>query len=413
MELGHGLQIDVAVDAAEAEEVLILQIAAVAPAVALHGKQVFFARLDVGGDVKLGIVVCALAIAHLLAVHPDVDGAVGTVEVEQHGLVLPLGGEGEGASVRTHGVRFGHVREAVLALDEGRVVAEGVGDVAVDGGAVAQHLPVGWDGNLVPAAVVERGLEEVRRAFVGTFHPVELPVAVEQHVARRGCALPGLAVGRVALHLAAAGEGDEGAVAVEFVDGEDLFVLPVVLRDGARLQFEACRFDNPLLFLVVTGGDALHGGFPGSLFGSSAEGEASCQTDEGIAAVVKLAHLPQLVEVAEFCAPLDDVALTAALVAVVNAHVVEGRDDVDGAATAIRKAPDLRLAFLVGRGEDDVCIGVEAAAVVQHKSCAGVADDVVLFGLEFLGGQTRHSQDEECDEAQEGEDSAFHKNDNG
>ena len=73
MELGHGYQIDIAMDSAQPEHVLVFEIAAVAPAIHLNGYRVA-TFLHIGRYVKLGIVVRALAVTHALAVHPYVEG---------------------------------------------------------------------------------------------------------------------------------------------------------------------------------------------------------------------------------------------------------------------------------------------------------------------------------------------------
>ena len=50
-----------------------------------------------------------------------------------------------------HGIRFVHDGVALLTADEGRQVLEGVGDVRVDGCAVALHLPAGGHGDGLPS----------------------------------------------------------------------------------------------------------------------------------------------------------------------------------------------------------------------------------------------------------------------
>ena len=71
MSLRAGIEIDLTGYSGKAPEVLILYITAVAPAHYLHGYQVLLAKLDIIGDIKLGLHLAVLAVAHILSVHPN------------------------------------------------------------------------------------------------------------------------------------------------------------------------------------------------------------------------------------------------------------------------------------------------------------------------------------------------------
>ena len=248
------LQVYVSVDAAHAEHVLVLQVAAVAPSVHLHTNEVLASGLHVFRYVKVGSGVGALGVAHLLAVDPYVCRTVDTVEVEINLLLFPSCGEAEGASVAAHGVGLVHHGIALLSLYEGRVVLEGIGDIGVDGRAVAEHFPAAGHIDGFPCAGIERGLVEVLRTLFGGFHPVELPLAVEQHAQRALGVEPGLLVGFIVHHLLFRSVGEEGGPPGQFVDAQDGRVLPVVLaaaciRHGHH--FEVGLFQPPAYVRVA------------------------------------------------------------------------------------------------------------------------------------------------------------------
>ena len=166
----------VAVDAGVAEEVLVLEVRAVAPAVDLHGEQVV-AGTEVLRDVELVGRAAVLAVAHLLAVHPHVVGAVHALEAQVHGAVLPRVRHGERGAVGRNGI--------VVAVRVGRIVGVGIGDVRVNRYAVALQLHAARHVDVVPAGVVEAGLVEILRTLRRGAAPVVAPRAVERFHPRR------------------------------------------------------------------------------------------------------------------------------------------------------------------------------------------------------------------------------------
>ena len=166
----------VAVDAGVAEEVLVLEVRAVAPAVDLHGEEVV-AGTEVFRDVELVGGAAVLAVAHLLAVHPHVVGAVHALEAQVHGAVLPGVRHGERGAVGRNGI--------VVAVRVGRIVGVGIGDVRVNRHAVALQLHAARHVDVVPAGIVEAGLVEILRTLRRGAAPVVVPRAVERFHPRR------------------------------------------------------------------------------------------------------------------------------------------------------------------------------------------------------------------------------------
>ena len=92
MHLWCGIQIHLAGDTSKAPEVLIFQIATVAPAHNLHGYQVF-ARLQILCDIEFGSHLRVLAVAHVFSVHPHAQVAGCTTHVEVYLLPFPACGQ--------------------------------------------------------------------------------------------------------------------------------------------------------------------------------------------------------------------------------------------------------------------------------------------------------------------------------
>jgi hypothetical protein len=174
--LGSRDEIHVPLDAAEAPEVLVLQIAPVAPPVHLH-RQEIVPGTHVLGDVELGGQPAVLAVADLAAVHPDVHRRLHRAEVQIDSASLPVVWHREVRAVRADRI--------VLVADEGRVRFERVGLVEIDRDAEAVHLPAPGHRNLGPAAIVVPVQIELGGAVGRLPHPVKLPAAVQRLEIRR------------------------------------------------------------------------------------------------------------------------------------------------------------------------------------------------------------------------------------
>ena len=165
-----GRERHVAFDAAQPPEVLVFHVAAVVPAVHLHGQQVP-ARLQVAGHVELRRGLRGFGHAHLLPVDVDAGIAADGTEAQHHLASLPGSGYGEGGPVGTHGV---------VHVDVGRVGRKHVLDVANDGFAETLQFPVGRHSEVVPGRVVEVGAVEVFHACLDGGGVGKLPRAVER-----------------------------------------------------------------------------------------------------------------------------------------------------------------------------------------------------------------------------------------
>ena len=182
MQRRAGHERDIAEDAAHAPEVLILDIAAVAPAVDLDRDHVLAGR-QILRDIELGRHARVLAVSDLLAIDPHVECRVDAVEQKIDLAAAPLSGNGELAAVGADRVALIVRRPGVIvgSIGDAREIAlERIRDVGVDGGAVALHLPVRGDGNFLPRTHVEIWLVKIYRAKLRALDPVEFPRAVER-----------------------------------------------------------------------------------------------------------------------------------------------------------------------------------------------------------------------------------------
>jgi hypothetical protein len=107
--LGRGLQIDRALDARDAPEVLVFQVAAVGPAVDLDGHHVLLSPQPAGRDVELAGQLGVLGIAGLIAVDPDPIGRAGRADVQDDVLARPARRHLESAAIGAD--RVGLVRD--------------------------------------------------------------------------------------------------------------------------------------------------------------------------------------------------------------------------------------------------------------------------------------------------------------
>ena len=176
-------------DAREAEHVLVLEIAAVAPAEDLDREEVV-ALLEVRRDVELRRKLGVFGIADLLSVRPHVVGGIDAVEAQDDLAALPGLGHGEGRTVGGDGIV---VRTSRITVDDRRETAVlrirevlmRIPDIGVARNAVAAHLDTARHVDRVPVGIVEIGLEEVRRTPRGIADPLDLPIAVQGLLVRR------------------------------------------------------------------------------------------------------------------------------------------------------------------------------------------------------------------------------------
>jgi len=195
-------------NAGKAQEILVLQIGAVAPAVHLHGNRVP-ARLHIGSQVELAARIGILGIADFPAIHPHVKGGLHPVKPDHYLLPLPGGGEIEIPSVGAHGIALLVCRPVPGRLSHhlGGIRLEGIRDVRVNGRSIARKLPVGRHLDRIPSGNGIGRLEEIGRPPVRRHGKLELPVTVQAQrlVSRR----------------------ENGGAGSLLVDSRHLFILPV------------------------------------------------------------------------------------------------------------------------------------------------------------------------------------------
>ncbi len=384
-QLGTGHQVDAAVDAAQAEHVLVLEEAAVRPAVDLRGHRVA-ARPHVARDVELGVVVGPLAVAHLTAVDPQIHGAVYAVEVDEDPLAAPVGRQREVAAVGTHGVGLGVDRVAALRLDEGRVVAERVGDVGVDGRSVAEHLPRRGDADPIPPGDVVGGFVEVGGPLLGALRPVEAPHAVEGHAPRGAVDGPGAQVSLRTVHLLRIGVGGEPGAPGLLVDCVNAFVLPlagaaVAHRLGRHL--EPGGHQAPPLARLRGVGRELEERLAHQPRVGVAEVVARGHGRERVAAVLLRREAPLLIGILRVGVPLDHGALHGPLARVVERALGQRAEELVAPLAAGAELPHLRLAGRVVGRDEEAGARFERLLVVERQT-ARAQHDVVLARVDRL-----------------------------
>ena len=220
---GRREEIDVAEDAVEPPEVLVLEIRPVRPLEHLHGQHVVPWAHE-PRDVELRGDVRPLAVADGLAVEPDVEGRVDAVEVQEHLPPRPSLGQREAPAIAADGIVVGH---------EGRIDGVGVPHVRVVRPPVAVHLPVARHGQGVPAGDIELGLLESLGDASRRRRIAEVPRAAQELEPRRRPPL-----GRPCRRLV--GAGQQRRVCRLAVPLKHVLILPVGNALRHRCSF-SCR----------------------------------------------------------------------------------------------------------------------------------------------------------------------------
>ena len=163
---GLGVEGDAALDAAQPPEILALEVGTVAPLEDLEGDEVALPELHEAGDVELGVGLGVLAVAHELAVHPEVETGLCSADIDDHLLVLPRLVNVHPFAVAAHGVAFhGNFRQLT--------VVEVVGGVHIDGHAVAYLVLFSAVRNILDTPLVQfpvvRNKLDIPSTFTFTF----------------------------------------------------------------------------------------------------------------------------------------------------------------------------------------------------------------------------------------------------
>ena len=162
-----------------AEEVLIFQITAVAPAEYLEGNHVF-TRFQVVGQVELGFQFAVFAISYVTSVHPKVHVGSYRAEMRKNLFAFPVGGKDDFFPVRAYVIVFcRHLRRIVFEL-----ASPGISYVDIDRVTVTVQLPNARHLKVIPTFVVEISLIKVGRSCICMSYPVEFPRTVQGHEIR-------------------------------------------------------------------------------------------------------------------------------------------------------------------------------------------------------------------------------------
>ena len=371
-------------DTAQAEHILVFQVAAVAPAIHFDCQHVL-ARLYIFRDIELRVVVRSLAVTDFLPVHPEIHGAVDTIEMDKNFTPFPIVRDIEVAAVRTDRIRFVHDRISFLSLYKRRVVAVWIGDVRINRSAVPIHFPIGRNRNFFPAGNVVVRFIEIDRTFGRLFHPVEFPVAVQQLVARGVRAKPGFAVvGRV-FQAFDGREGDISRMPRLLVDGKDGFVLPIVVArtaQGFLVYFDVRPAQRPVLSGTGRIGSKLESRFPRLTVVADTEVQSVGYAGERVGVFAYLREFPELVHIGRAVVPLDNRTRFFRVV-VVHAFVGEGRADLIDPIAGSRQLPHLRHPVLYTVVDEYLRPVIFAVLVVENQIVTAY-DLIIGVGIDFL-----------------------------
>ena len=172
----------VAEESGEAQHVLVLHVAAIAPAEHLHGDLVL-AVLQERRDVELARQLGVLGVSDFLAVDPGIECRARALEAEDRLATFPRVRQVELAFVGHDGVVVGTSRLLVEDLRPRELVRIAVGDVVRH--PVAAHLHAAGDVDRLPLRHVVRRALEHKRTALRIAAPVELPRPVQRHLPRR------------------------------------------------------------------------------------------------------------------------------------------------------------------------------------------------------------------------------------
>ena len=169
------IEVHAARNAAQAPEILVLQVRAVAPAENFQGDHVL-PRSHVFGNIEAGLQLAVLAVSNHFAVNPHAYVRGGTADAQVHRLALPGGVQVKHAAVLPHVIPlFRDHRRRI-----GCQVPPGITNIHVHRVPEAVELPHAGNGHFPPGGVVIGHGGKVLQAAFHRRAAVETPAAVQR-----------------------------------------------------------------------------------------------------------------------------------------------------------------------------------------------------------------------------------------
>ena len=228
------VDVAVATDTREAEEVLVLQVCTIAPTINLHCEEVLFTRLHILRNLELGLQLRVLAVTYIVAVYPQRYIRGSRAYMYKNLLATPLRRNFDSVTIRTYGVALGwHIRR--VALIE---VLPCVARILVERHTIAVHLPQARYRHLTPCRVIILWRVELLRLRIGCIcRPIELPYTTNRTIERR------LSVVVLCHHILGSWRNDKCGAHRQTILLEKLWILPLWVF-GSHCIHTHCKSEN-------------------------------------------------------------------------------------------------------------------------------------------------------------------------
>ena len=199
------------------EVVLIFEIVTIGHAEDLKSHEVLLSSLDITADVKLCLELVILAIAHKLAIDPEIHRTRHRTEMHNHLIALPVGRNHDLAAIIAHMIllerhEWRHARNLAIARSTTHLI-DLVAETAVpdessshiDRVAKAIELPASWHRYGLPVSCAVTRLIESINESLGIRLEIEIPCAVDRDETLRRflaalCCLSGLECKMMGVH---------------------------------------------------------------------------------------------------------------------------------------------------------------------------------------------------------------------
>ena len=208
------------------EHILSFEIRSITPTEHLH-TDIVLAGTHMGTQVEFVVVVTALSIADILAIHPNIGRTIKTVKMKEHILCFPALWQSECTTVRAYRV-VAHTFDLILYIRW--IVQERILYIHIQRKVVTLHFPTRWDINIVPCRYV--GVVTPEFVFARTcrwfWHKIKLPCTVQRQIIGLFGCKPCLIIVDVRLHGFCRGIRDECSMCCLLVFLINRLILPIV-----------------------------------------------------------------------------------------------------------------------------------------------------------------------------------------
>ena len=165
-----GMEVNITEDARESPKVLIFKVGTIAPTINFN-RNVVYSSVHVFADFEFCGCAASLAVAYLLAVYPQIECAVYTIEIYKDFFVLPISREFKTSTIGTDRI--------IVGRNVGSILWEGIFYICINCSSIAFNFPIGRNRYFCPIKCGVINFIKIFWTQGGRRRPIKFPASVQ------------------------------------------------------------------------------------------------------------------------------------------------------------------------------------------------------------------------------------------